>query len=93
MSDTVADRSSCAADASHGRAADIRCVHSHEGAAMSGPAWSVTITFTQTERFSLRADAELTAGLDHLSGRGEPASTRAIHIFLKSPPRSPPAAR
>lgn len=38
---------------------------------MSDPAWSVTITFTQTGPFSLRADAELTAGLDHLSGRGE----------------------
>jgi len=33
--------------------------------------WSITITFTPTGCFSLHADAELTAGLEHLSGRGD----------------------
>lgn len=43
--------------------------------------WSVTITFTPTGCFSLQADAELTAGLDHLSGRGDTRKPRAIHTF------------
>jgi len=38
---------------------------------MTDPAWSVIITFTPTGCFSLHADAELTAGLDHLSGCGD----------------------
>ena len=33
--------------------------------------WSITITFAPTGCFSLHADAELTAGLDHLTGRGD----------------------
>ena len=38
---------------------------------MSDAAWSVAPSFIPTGCFSLHADAELTGGLGHRSGRGD----------------------
>ena len=38
---------------------------------MGTPAWTITITFTPSGEFRLHADAQLSAGLDHLTGHGD----------------------